>query len=194
KGRDNSQSASNAPCAPYSRRQSAPAAALVVDVEGAQPGWTARQRRGDRPAGARNNRAMPEETTTPDPLELTHRAYAALNSRDLDAFAGLLASSCVYDLSRFDLGTYPGPEAIRRFYEEWVEPLYEFGVVVDEIKNLGNGVIYAVQRGHRSRSPGFSLALEGGVVGVWEHGKLARMTVYPDRDEALADAEQLAQE
>ena len=138
--------------------------------------------------------AMPEEPTTPDPVELTHRAYAALNSRDLDGFVGLLARSCVFDLSRFDLGTYTGPEAIRRFYEEWIAPLYEFGVVVNEIKNLGNGVIYAVQRGHRSRSPGFSLELEGGVVGVWEDGKLVRMTVYPDLDEARAAAERLAEE
>jgi hypothetical protein len=137
---------------------------------------------------------MPDESTTPDPLELTHRAYASLNSRDLDAFVGLLARSCVFDLSRFDLGTYTGPDAIRRFYEEWVGRLYEFGVVVDEIESLGNGVIYAAQVGHRSRSPGFSFELGGGVVGVWEHGKLARMTVYPDLDEARAAAERLAQE
>jgi hypothetical protein len=82
---------------------------------------------------------MPEESTTPDPLELTHRAYAYLNSRDLEGFVGLLARSCVFDLSRFDLGTYTGPDAIRRFYEEWIGRLYEFGVVVDDIESLGNG-------------------------------------------------------
>jgi len=135
---------------------------------------------------------MPEEPTTPDPVELTHRAYAALNSRDLDGFVGLLARSCVFDLSRFDLGTYTGPEAIRRFYEEWIAPLYEFGVVVEDIESLGNGVIYAVQVGHRGHDPHFSLELGGGVVGVWENGELARMTVYPDTDEARAAAERLA--
>ena len=135
---------------------------------------------------------MPGESTTPDPLELTHRAYAYLNSRDLDAFIGLLSRSCVYDLSRFDLGTYTGPEAIRRFYEEWIAPLYEFGLAVDDIKSLGNGVVYAVQAGHRGHDPHFSLELGGGVVGVWENGELARMTVYPDTDEARAAAERLA--
>jgi hypothetical protein len=137
---------------------------------------------------------MLEEPTTPDPLELTHRAYASLNRRDLDAFVRLLARSCVFDLSRFDLGTYTGPDAIRRFYEEWVAPLYEFGVVLDDIESLGNGVIYAVQVGHRGHSPDFSIELGGGVVGVWEHDKLAQMTVYPDIDEARAAAERLAQE
>jgi hypothetical protein len=137
---------------------------------------------------------MPEESTTPDPVELTHRCYASLNRRDLDAFIGLLGPSCVYDLSRFDLGTYGGPEAIRRFYEEWIGPLYEYGVEVDEIKDLGNGVVYAFQVGHRGSTPHLFLELEGGVVGVWEHGKLARMTVYPDSDEALAAAERLAEE
>jgi len=137
---------------------------------------------------------MPEDSTTPEPLELTHRAYASLNRRDLDAFVGLLAPACVYDVSRFDLGTYTGPDAIRRFYEEWIGPLYEFGVVVEDIEDLGNGVIYAVQVGHRGHAPNFSLELGGGVVGVWEHGKLARMTVYPDIDEARAAAERLAAE
>ena len=84
-------------------------------------------------------------------------------------------------------------EAIRRFYEEWIAPLYEFGVVVEDIESLGNGVIYAVQVGHRGHDPHFSLELGGGVVGVWENGKLARMTVDPDIDEARAAAERLAE-
>lgn len=137
---------------------------------------------------------MPAESTKHDPVELTHRAYAALNRRDMDGFMSLIGPSCVYDLSRFDLGTHTGPEAIRRFYEEWIGPLYEYGVEVADIKDLGNGVIYAFQVGHRGSTPHLSLELEGGVVGVWEHGKLARMTVYPAGDEALAVAERLAEE
>ena len=66
--------------------------------------------------------------------------------------------------------------------------------MVDDVKSLGKGVIYAVQTGHRGHAPNFSLELGGGVVGVWEHGKLARMTVYPDIDEARAAAERLAEE
>ena len=137
---------------------------------------------------------MSERSSSADLIELTHRAYAYLNGRDLDAFVGLLGGSCVYDLSRFDLGSYTGPEAIRRFYEEWIGRLYEFGVVVDEIESLGNGVIYAVQVGHRGHDPHFSLELGGGVVGIWENGKLVRMTVYTDIDEGRAVAERLASE
>jgi hypothetical protein len=65
---------------------------------------------------------------------------------------------------------------------------------VDDIESLGNGVIYAVQTGHRGSSPNFSFELGGRVVGIWEHGKLAQVTVYPDIDEARAAAERLAQE
>jgi hypothetical protein len=137
---------------------------------------------------------MSERSSSADLIELTHRAYAYLNRRDLDAFAGLLDRSCVYDLSRFDLGTYTGPQAIRRFYDEWIASLHEFGVAVDDIRDLGNGVIYAVQAGHRGPSPNFFFELGGGVIGVWEHGKLVRMTVYPDIDEAGAAAERLAEE
>ena len=35
--------------------------------------------------------------------------------------------------------------------------------------------------------------LGGGVIGVWEQGKLVRMTVYPDADDARSAAERLAE-
>jgi hypothetical protein len=48
---------------------------------------------------------MPERSTSPDLIELTHRAYSSLNGRGLEAFVGLVDRSRVYDPSRFDLGT-----------------------------------------------------------------------------------------
>jgi hypothetical protein len=137
---------------------------------------------------------MPEESTTPDPVELTHLAYGFLNSRDLDSVTGLLSQTCVYDLSRWELGVYTGAEAIRKFADDWLGTLYEYGVEVGEIADLGNGVVYVGQVAHRARRPGGFFELPSSVVAAWDGGLLAHVTVYADPDEARAAAERLAKE
>jgi ketosteroid isomerase-like protein len=137
---------------------------------------------------------MPEDSTTPDPVELTHRAYGFLNRRDLDAVVALLSPTCVYDLSRWELGVYAGAEAIRAFADDWLGKLHEYGVAVGEIEHFGDGVVYIAQVGHRARAPGGFIELPSSVVAIWEGGLLAHVTVYADRDEARAAAERLAQE
>jgi hypothetical protein len=142
------------------------------------------------------HRVMPEESTTPDPVELTRSVYAHLNSRDLDAIVGLMGPGSVWDASRWGLGIHAGPEAIRRFLEDWFGGLAEYGVRVDEIQDLGNGVVYVVQMAHRAATERGYLELGALCVYQWvEHTHtLARMTLYSDNDEARAAAERLAQE
>jgi len=137
---------------------------------------------------------MPEESTTPDVVELTHRAFGFLNSRDLDAVVGLLSPTCVCDMSRWGLDVYTGAEAIRAFSDDWLGTLYEFAVQVDEIEDFGNGVVYVEQVAHRARTPGGFIELPSSLLGVWDGGLLARVTLYPDPDEARAAAERLAEE
>jgi ketosteroid isomerase-like protein len=40
---------------------------------------------------------MPEESTTPDPVELTRLAFEAVNQRDIDAVMGFFAPDAVFD-------------------------------------------------------------------------------------------------
>jgi hypothetical protein len=135
---------------------------------------------------------MTEEPTTPDPVELTHRAYGFLNRRDLDALVDLLSPTCVYDLSRWELGVYAGAETIRAFADEWLGTLHEYGVAVDEMEHLGDGVVYVAQVGDRARTPHDFIELPSSVVAIWEGGLLVHLTVYADPDEARAAAERLA--
>jgi hypothetical protein len=137
---------------------------------------------------------MHEEFATPDVVDLTHRAFAHLNSRDLDAVMGLLSPACVCDMSRWELGVYSGVEAIREFADNWFGTLYEFALVADQIEDFGNGVVYVEQVGHRERAPGGFIELPSAAVALWESGVLMRITVYPDADEARAAAERLAEE
>jgi hypothetical protein len=67
-------------------------------------------------------------------------------------------------------------------------------VRVEEIQDLGNGVVYVVQMAHRAATERAYLELGAACVYQWvEHTHtLARMTLYSDNDEARAAAERLA--
>lgn len=135
---------------------------------------------------------MSEESTAPGPIELTHRVYASLNSRDPDATKDLLGPATVWDVSRWDLGVHTGAEAIRVFAEEWFGSLYEYGVEIDEADDLGHGVVYVRQLAHRAAPPHNYVEFESALVFVWKDGMLESATLYEDIDEARADAERLA--
>jgi ketosteroid isomerase-like protein len=61
---------------------------------------------------------MPEESTTPDPVELTRRTFEVGNRRDFDAVVSFWRPDYVWDLSPMGLGIYEGAEAIRAFFED----------------------------------------------------------------------------
>ena len=57
---------------------------------------------------------MPEESTTPDLVELTRRLLQSMDRDwDLGALADFFAAAAAWDLSGLGLGTYEGGEAIR---------------------------------------------------------------------------------
>jgi ketosteroid isomerase-like protein len=56
---------------------------------------------------------MPEESTTPDPVALTRRAFEAVNQRDIDAVMSFFAPDAVLD-GRVEV--CEGRAAIRAFF------------------------------------------------------------------------------
>jgi uncharacterized protein (TIGR02246 family) len=136
---------------------------------------------------------MAEESTTPDLLELTRRAIEAGNRRDLDAAASSFAPDAVFE-GRALGDIFEGRAAIRSFFEEWFGAYEELEVGLEEVRDLGNGVVFAVviQNGRLVGSAGHIRQREGWVF-VWVRGLIARLTAS-DIDEACAAAERLAQE
>jgi ketosteroid isomerase-like protein len=61
-----------------------------------------------------------QESTTPDLVELTRRAFEAGSRHDIDAVMGFYAPNAVWDLSNVGIGTFEGVAAIRSFAEEWL--------------------------------------------------------------------------
>jgi uncharacterized protein (TIGR02246 family) len=136
---------------------------------------------------------MPEESTTPDLVELVRRAFEAANCRDLDAVANSFAEDATFD-GRALGDRFEGRAAIRSFLEDWFGTYEELEIGLEEVRDLRNGVMFAVvvQNGRPAGSGGHLRQREGWVF-VWVRGLIARLTIS-EVDEARAVAERLAQE
>jgi ketosteroid isomerase-like protein len=136
---------------------------------------------------------MSEESTTPDLVELMGRAFEAANRRDLDAVASSFAEAATFD-GRALGDHFQGRPAIRSFLEDWFGAYEELEFGLEEVRDLGNGVVFAVvvQNGRPAGSAGHLRQREGWVF-VWVRGLIARLTTS-EVDEAHAAAELLAQE
>jgi len=138
---------------------------------------------------------MPEESTTPDLVELTRSGYESFSRRDLDAVMRDYDDDSVLDLSPAGLGTYEGQAAIRGVLQDWMGAWEEFEFEPEQILDLGNGVVFAValQNARPVGSTGYVRMHQGNVF-VWVEGLIERNTHYMDIDEARAAAERLAEE
>ena len=135
---------------------------------------------------------MSHESTTPDPVELVRRQFEALNRRDFDGVMSSVAEDAVFE-GRFG-DFFEGRAAIRGFVEGWFGMYEELEFRLEEVHELGNGVVFAVvvQEARPADIAGHVRQREGWVY-VWVEGLIARFTVS-DIDEARAAAERLAEE
>jgi uncharacterized protein (TIGR02246 family) len=137
---------------------------------------------------------MSEESATPDLVELVRRHFEAGNRRDLDAVTSSFAPDAVLD-GRVAGDHFEGRAAIRSFIEDWFGTYEELEFGLEEVRDLGKGVVFAVvtQNGRPVGSAGHLRQREGWVY-VWMRGLIERFTTYGDIDEARAAAERLAAE
>jgi ketosteroid isomerase-like protein len=138
---------------------------------------------------------MPEESTTPDPLDLARLSIDAFNRRDFDEVMRFIASDAVFDMSSVGMGTLEGVAAIRGFYEDWIGSYEEYRAEIDEFRDFGNGITLAVLnlKGRPLGSSG-EVRLRYATVGTTVESLTVQMTNYTDIDEARAAAARLAQE
>ena len=141
------------------------------------------------------HREMSEESTTPDRVELLRRGAEALSRRDFDEFMSHFAPHAVWDLNAWGIGTFTGVDAIRAFLEDWLGSYEEYLVEVQEVLDLGHGVVFvAYQEDGRPVGSDGRVERRQAHVTVWAAGVIERATVYTDVDEAHAAAERLAEE
>src|SRR3989442_7396758 len=66
------------------------------------------------------HRAMSEESTTPDLVELQRRGYEAVNRRDFDTAVSIYAPDALWGIR--ELGVFEGLAAVRGVLEDWFAP------------------------------------------------------------------------
>ena len=136
---------------------------------------------------------MAEESTTPDLVELGRQAVEATNHGDIDPLLGLYAPDAVYVTE--GLGRFEGRAAIRSFIEDFRGSFENFVFEVEEILDLGNGVVYARQvLTGRLLGGGGDVSMRSGWVVTFVDGLIVRSASYKDPDEARVAAERLAEE
>src|SRR5689334_16316939 len=84
---------------------------------------------------------MVEESTTPDPVELSRRFHEAASRLDFDAMLSFYAPDAVWE-GRASGMTFEGRTAIRGFWKDFAAAYEEFEFAREETLDLGNGVIF----------------------------------------------------
>lgn len=135
---------------------------------------------------------MPEEATTPGPVELTRRALEAVNQGGIDAVISFFAPEAVLD-GRVEV--LEGREEIRAFLGDWFGSFAELRMEGEEFVVIDEGVVLAVvsQEGRLVNVDRQVHQREGWVVCWSADGLLVRLTTRADIDEARAVAERLAE-
>jgi ketosteroid isomerase-like protein len=138
---------------------------------------------------------MSGDPATPDLVELTRRAFGFAKSRDWDGVLSFYGPDTVWDMSPGGLDKYDGPAALRRFFEEWTGSYREWDIDLEEVRDLGDGMILAValQRGRPGRRAGW-VELRFATIASWVDGRVARITGYTDIEQARAAAERLVED
>jgi ketosteroid isomerase-like protein len=136
---------------------------------------------------------MPEESTTADLEQAVRLAFDVINRRDFDAVVAGFAPDAVWDVPSMGLGLFEGREAIRGLLEDWPRPYEDFAIELEEVRQLGIGAVFFVQRhrGRPARSSGFAAQRIGSVI-TWADGLVERFATFTDIDQARAAGERLA--
>lgn len=138
---------------------------------------------------------MSEDLTAPGALDGTRQLHRLLNSRDLDAVTDLFEPGSIWDASRWGLGSHEAPTSLRRFLQDWIGSFDVYELALEEVQDLGNGIVFAVFfHAADLQGGGGSLRVRSSAVLDWRAGQLVGLTSYRDMEEARAAAELLARE
>jgi ketosteroid isomerase-like protein len=123
-------------------------------------------------------------------IETLRLGYEAFNRGDWDA--AFRAAHPDFELKTADRvtnpGTYRGPEAARRFFEDLFEPFEEVVSESQEFFQQGNQIVVFVTV--RSRPTGSIGVVENRIGYLWtmQDGMVVRFEIFPERQKALEAA------
>jgi ketosteroid isomerase-like protein len=124
-------------------------------------------------------------------VEIVRGLYEALARRDGVAPFEFYAENIVWDVSQSRtafLYTQPisrGHEGVRQGWHEWLSAFSEIDVEVEELIDAGDQVLAVIRERELGRASG--VPVEATHLAVWTlaHGKVIRMQMFDDREQAL---------
>jgi ketosteroid isomerase-like protein len=134
---------------------------------------------------------MPEESSTPDPVDMIRCVFETFSRGDLEASISFFSPEAIWE----GLDVAVGRARIRALWEDYARSAGDLQIDLKEVVDYGHGVLLALtsQTGHPQGSSYVVRAQEAYVyqcsVGLIDH-----VTAYPDIDEGRAAAERLAEE
>jgi ketosteroid isomerase-like protein len=118
-------------------------------------------------------------------VEMVRRAIAAINARDIDAYV----ACCTEDvelLLPMAGAEYLGDHGIRRFFTDIEDIGPDFRIEVQRVQAIGDSNVLAFLRvGSTGRASGIVIGAESANVYDFIDGKISRVRIFLDRDEAL---------
>jgi ketosteroid isomerase-like protein len=119
--------------------------------------------------------------------ETVGRAIAAVNARDIDAYLACCTENVelLTPLAAVG-GDYLGPDGIRRFFTDIEDAGPDFRIEVERVQAVGeNNVIVYMRTSATGRTSGIVNGTESTNVYDFIDGKISRIRIFLDRDEAL---------
>ena len=120
-------------------------------------------------------------------VELVERAIAALNARDIEGYLACCAEDLTLATPLVAVGgMYEGVEGIRRFFADIEDAGPDFLIEIDAVEEVAPAQVIAfVQMSSTGRVSGIPNAAPTTNVYDITHGKISRIRIFFDRDEAL---------
>jgi ketosteroid isomerase-like protein len=122
-------------------------------------------------------------------LEIVSGLYEATTSRHFDTARQYFGEDVVLVVGNevsTEAGTYRGREEVSGWFARWFNAFApDYQLEIEEIRDLGDRV-FVVQRHHgRGRTSGVPVEMRNGTLISLRDGKVVRIEIYGDPDEAL---------
>ncbi|HTA31918.1 MAG TPA: nuclear transport factor 2 family protein [Solirubrobacteraceae bacterium] len=123
-------------------------------------------------------------------VELVERLIDAFNRRDVDAFAEITTPDFEWTTSVMAVEgeIFWGREGIDTYFERMRDAWDEFRGLADEVRDLGERVLWSGRLKGRGRVSGVPVNTPLDVLYDFHGGKISRMHSFLDHDEALRAA------
>lgn len=125
-------------------------------------------------------------------VALVEKAIAAINERAIEDYL----ACCTEDVQLVTPaagigGTYEGKQAIRRFFADLSDTSPDFHIEIEGLEAIGSDRVLGLLRvSATGRASGIAAAEDTPTANIYDmvNGKIARVRIFMDRDEALKAA------